>query len=83
MNMLYVSLLNNPEQVPNRSHMYEVSNLGPQTIGGVEVRVAWPTADSEGKGIQMTAIILTLRTNLILKDKPYAGWLVWSRKRFC
>ena len=27
------------------SHFYEVSNLGPQTIGGVELRVAWPTED--------------------------------------
>ena len=26
-------------------HFYEVSNLGPQTIGGVELRVAWPTGD--------------------------------------
>ena len=27
------------------SHFYEVSNLGPQTIGGVELRAAWPTED--------------------------------------
>ena len=56
MNMHYVTLPN--KSVHNRSHMYEVTNLGPQTIGGVEVRVAWPTADSEGKSVQVAAIIL-------------------------
>ena len=32
-------------------HFYEVSNLGPQTIGGVELRVAWPTEDEAGRAV--------------------------------
>ena len=46
------------------SHFYRVSNLGPQTIGGVELRVAWPTEDGEGR----TCVVMISYSSLIRID---------------
>ena len=45
-------------------HFYKVSNLGPQTIGGVELRVAWPTEDGEGR----TCVVMISNSSLIRID---------------
>ena len=49
---LYPEVVTSVQDIgPIIEHNYEITNLGPQTVGNVEIKVFWPIKDAEGRDL--------------------------------
>ena len=50
-------------------HNYEITNLGPQTVGNVDIKVQWPLKDMEGR--DLTYLYEVPKTSIDMDGIPF------------